>query len=145
MKIIFAGVFMAEIAEGEKKFDFIGSLKPGNYVLIDGSVCQIKGIEKSKPGKHGAAKARITAFDIFTGSKKTLLKPTSADAEIPIIIKGNAQIVAVMGDNVQIMDLGSYEIANVKKPSDIPGLISGIEVEYVKYGPNVKILHKKSA
>ncbi|MDD5148574.1 MAG: translation initiation factor IF-5A, partial [Candidatus ainarchaeum sp.] len=95
--------------EGEKRFDSVGALRPGNYVLIDGAVCQIKGIEKSKPGKHGAAKARITAFDVFTGSKKTLLKPTSADAEIPIIVKGTAQVVAIMGDSLQIMDLASYE------------------------------------
>lgn len=134
--------FLAE-NEGEKKFESIGALKPGHYVLIDGSVCQIKGIEKSKPGKHGSAKARITAFDIFSGQKKNLLKPTGADAEVPIIIKGNAQVVAVMGDNVQIMDLSSYEMLNLKKPSDIQGLSSGAEVEYVRYGSNVKILHKK--
>ena len=131
--------------EGEKRFDSVGALRPGNYVLIDGSVCQIKGIEKSKPGKHGAAKARITAFDVFSGSKKTLLKPTSADAEIPIILKGNAQVVAVMGDMLQIMDLNSYEMLNVKKPAEISGLASGTEVEYVRYGMQVKITSKKSS
>lgn len=134
---------MAE-AEGEKKFVSIGALRPGSYVLIDDCVCQIKGIEKSKPGKHGAAKARITAFDIFTGQKKNLLKPTSADAEVPIIIKGSAQVVAVMGDSLQIMDTTSYEMLTVKKPAEISGLTSGAEVEYVRYGQNVKILNKKS-
>ena len=134
---------MAE-SEGEKKFVSVGSLRPGNYVLIDGFACQIKGIEKSKPGKHGSAKARITAFDIFSGQKKNLLKPTSAEADVPIIVKGSAQVVAVMGDNIQIMDLQSYEMLNVKKPGDIQGLASGAEVEYIKYGPNAKITLKKS-
>lgn len=133
-------VFMAD---GEKKFVGVGSLKPGHYVLIDGSVCQIKGVEKSKPGKHGSAKARITAFDIFSGQKKNLLKPTSAEAEVPIIVKGTAQVVAVMGDSLQIMDTTSYEMLNVKKPAEISGLASGAEVEYVRYADNVKILHKK--
>jgi len=131
------------MAEEEKKFDKVGHLKEGHYVLIDGEVCQIRGIEKSKPGKHGSAKARITAFNIFTGQKKNLLKPTEADAEVPIIKKGNAQVVAVMGDNVQIMDVENYETFNVKKPAEISGLESGIEVEYHKYGDNVKIVRKK--
>jgi len=134
---------MAE--EGEKKFVSIGSLKPGHFVLIEGSACQIKGVEKSKPGKHGSAKARITAFDIFSGQKRNLLKPTSAEAEVPIIVKGNAQVVAVTGDTLQIMDTTSYEMLNVKKPKEIQGLESGAEIEYQRYGPNAKITHKKSS
>lgn len=132
---------MAE--EGEKKFAGIGSLKPGHYVLIDGSVCQIKGVEKSKPGKHGSAKARITAFDIFTGQKKTLLKSTGMEAEVPIVKRSSAQVVAVMGDNLQIMDMETYEMLNVKKPADIQGLVSGAEVEYLRYADKAKILHKR--
>jgi len=131
--------------EGEKKFTNIGSLKPGSYVLIDGFACQVKATDKSKPGKHGSAKARIVAFDVFSGQKRGLLKPTSADAEVPIMVKGSAQVVAVMGDTVQIMDLASYETFDVKKPAEIAGLASGVEVEYVKWGDNVKIVRKKGS
>ena len=131
--------------EGEKKFTNIGSLKPGSYVLIDGFACQVKATDKSKPGKHSSAKARIVAFDVFSGQKRGLLKPTSADAEVPIMVKGSAQVVAVMGDTVQIMDLASYETFDVKKPAEIAGLASGVEVEYVKWGDNVKIVRKKGS
>jgi len=129
---------------GEKKFTNIGSLKPGSYVLIDGFACQVKATDKSKPGKHGSAKARIVAFDVFSGQKRGLLKPTSADAEVPIMAKGTAQVVAVMGGTLQIMDLQSYETFDVKKP-DIQGLESGTEVEYIKWGDNVKVLRKKGS
>ena len=114
-------------------------------VLIDGEPCQIRGIEKSKPGKHGSTKARVSAFNIFTGQKKGLLKPTSAEAEVPIILKGSAQVVAVMGDSVQLMDLESYEMMDAKKPKDIAGIEGGkgIEAEYMRYGENVKIVRKK--
>ena len=54
----------------EKKFDQAGSLKPGHLVLIDGEVCQVKSVEKSKPGKHGAAKAK-SQHSIFTGPRIT--------------------------------------------------------------------------
>ena len=72
----------------EKKFVPAGSLKPGSYVLIDEEVCQVKSTEKSKPGKHGAAKVRIVAFNIFTGQKRGLLKVISGISERnPISIK----------------------------------------------------------
>lgn len=131
------------MTEGEKKFTYIGGIKEGSFLLIDGFPCQVRAIEKSKPGKHGAAKARITAFDIFTGHKKTLLKPTDADAEVPIIEKGTAQVNAIMGDQIQIMDVQSYEIFTVPKPAEIQGLEAGTEVEYQKWGTQAKITRKK--
>lgn len=132
-----------KMTDVEKKFAKAGQVKPGSYVLVDGTVCQIKDIEKSKPGKHGSAKARITAMGIFGEGKKTLLKPTDADIEVPIIKKGSGQVVAVMGETVQIMDLESYATYNLPKPKDIAGLASGVELEYHQYGDKIKIVRKK--
>ena len=133
------------MAEGEKKFTSAGHLKPGSFVLIDGFVCQVKSVDKSKPGKHGSAKVRVVAFYVFSGQKRGLLKSTGMDVDIPIILKGSAQVVAIMGDIVQIMDLLSYETFDVKKPADIQGLASGIEVEYTRWGDQVKISRKKGS
>ncbi|NMA44782.1 MAG: translation initiation factor IF-5A [Candidatus Diapherotrites archaeon] len=127
----------------EKKFDQAGSLKPGHLVLIDGEVCQVKSVEKSKPGKHGAAKARVTAFNIFTGQKRGLLKGTDAEVEIPIVPKEIAQIVAIMGDTIQIMDTTSYETLDAPKNEEVTGLKSGDLVEYQKYGTSVKIVRRR--
>lgn len=129
--------------DGEKRFTEVGSIKDGSFILIDGSPCQVRAVEKSKPGKHGAAKARITAFDVFTGQKKTLLKPTNSETEVPIILKGTAQVVAVMGETAQIMDVQSYETFNTPKPADVTGLASGVEVEYQRWGSQAKIIRKK--
>ena len=133
------------MADGDKKFTNAGSLKPGSYVLIDGEVCHVKKVEKSKPGKHGAAKGRVTAMGIFKDTKKTLLKPTDADVEVPIILKGDAQVVAVMGDKVQIMDLQDYQTFEIEKPKDISGLSGGVELEYIRWGDNIKVVRKKGA
>lgn len=126
----------------EKKFIQVGQLKVNGYVLIDEVPCQIKSIEKSKPGKHGTAKARITAIGVFNNQKKSLLKNTNADAEVPIIKKGTAQLVAVMGDTLQIIDTETYETKNVKKPKNIQ-INSGDEIEYQYYGELIKIVRKK--
>ncbi|MGB9674667.1 MAG: translation initiation factor IF-5A, partial [Nanopusillaceae archaeon] len=37
----------------------VSSLKVGHNIIIDGEPCKIVEFEKSKPGKHGSAKARI--------------------------------------------------------------------------------------
>ncbi|MBT4870054.1 MAG: translation initiation factor IF-5A [Candidatus Diapherotrites archaeon] len=126
----------------EKKFVQAGTLKPGSYVLIDEEVCQVKSTEKSKPGKHGAAKVRIVAFNIFTGQKRGLLKGTDVEVYIPVLMKRMAQFVADVGNTVQIMDMESYETMDAPKPEDLK-LVAGDEVEYYHYGDNVKIIRKR--
>ena len=88
---------MKELAE-------IRTLKENRYIIIDDEPCKIINITKSKPGKHGEAKARIEAIGIFDGSKRSIVNPVSHKVHVPIIDKRNAQVVAVMGDNVQLMD-----------------------------------------
>ncbi len=127
----------------EKKFIKVGQLREGNYVLIDDTVCQIRGIEKSKPGKHGAAKARVTAIGVFDDVKRTLLKSTGDEADIPIVQRGNAQVSAVMGDMVSLMDINSYEVFECPKPKDIGSIKAGDEIEYIRVDQNTRILRKK--
>ena len=127
----------------EKKFVKISQLKENSYVLIDDIACRINSIDKSKPGKHGSTKARIVATGIFHNTKKGLLQPTSADAQVPIIEKGTAQVVAVMGNILQLMDTTSYENFTADLPSELKGLLSGDEVEYIKYGEDAKVIRKK--
>ena len=126
----------------EKKFVQAGTLKPGAYVLIDEEVCQIKSTEKSKPGKHGASKVRIVAFNIFTSQKRGLLKGTDVEVYIPVLFKKSAQFVAEVGSNVQIMDTTTFETMDAPKPEDVK-LIAGDEVEYYKYDDSVKIIRKR--
>lgn len=129
----------------EKILKQAGQMKEGNYMLIDGEPCKIKTIEKSKPGKHGAAKVRITGFGVFDDQRRTFLGPVDAEVEVPIIQRSNASVVAVMGDTVQIMDLKTYETMNVKRPAELTDLKSGTEVEYMRYGDKVAILRAKAS
>jgi translation initiation factor 5A len=129
--------------EGDKQFKSVSQLKSNGYLLVDDNVCRVKDIEKSKAGKHGSTKARITTVGLFDNQKRVILKPTSADIEVPVIEKGTAQIVAVMGSTLQIMDVQSYETTDIPNPKEISGLKSGSEIEYMRYGPKFKITRKK--
>lgn len=103
----------------EKVFAVAKELKIGKYVLIDDIPCKVVEIESSKPGKHGAAKMRITAIGVFEGQKKTLLTPGDADVDVPIIERRNVQIMSVSGSNAQVMDQQTYEVYDMEIPQEL--------------------------
>lgn len=124
----------------------VGSLKIGHHVLINDEPCRIVSYEKSKPGKHGSAKARIVAIGVFDDVKRNLVSPVSAQVEVPLIEKRTAQIVSRAANSVQLMDLETYEIFYTSPP-DVEELSSklapGSEVEYWKVGERMKIVRVK--
>ena len=108
----------------------VNDLKEGRFVVIDGEPCRVVSIDISKTGKHGAHKARVEAMSLFTGTKKTLMKPVDATIEIPIIEKKSAQVVSIMGNRLQLMDLDSYEVFEMECPAEFADKISqGAELE----------------
>jgi translation initiation factor 5A len=124
----------------------VGSLRVGGYMLIDNEPCHIVDITKSKPGKHGSAKARIVAIGVFDGVKRSFVKPVDSNAEIPIIDKRIGQVFAVNPNGVQIMDLETYEYLDAPFPEeeDLKAkLIAGAEVEYWKIMGRMKIVRAK--
>jgi len=111
----------------------VGSLKIGQYVLIDGEPCRIVEFEKSKPGKHGSAKARIVGISAFTGQKKNLISPVDGKAEVPLIDKRTGQVLSISGNLLQVMDMENYQTFETPMPDDEDlkkQMTSGIEVEY---------------
>ncbi|MEM4389192.1 MAG: translation initiation factor IF-5A [Candidatus Micrarchaeia archaeon] len=117
----------------EKTFGSMKDLKVGKFVIIDGLPCKIVEIETSAPGKHGAAKMRVTGISIFDGSKHTLLKPSDADCEIPIIERRKGQIVSVSGEVAQVMDSESFEVFEITVPAEFrANAAAGREVEYLQ-------------
>ena len=91
------------------KLTHAGGLKPGSYVLIEGSPCIVKDTQTSRPGKHGHAKVRVKATDIFTGSTKEIVKPGHDSVEVPIIYKKNGQVLSIVGENIEMMDMENFE------------------------------------
>jgi translation initiation factor 5A len=124
----------------------VGSLRVGGYMVIDGEPCHIVDITKSKPGKHGSAKARITAIGVFDGVKRSFVKPVDLAAEVPIIDKRMGQVFAVNPNGVQIMDLETYEYLDAPYPQEEElkaKLVAGVEIEYWKILGKMKIIRTK--
>lgn len=111
----------------------IRDLKPNRYILIDEEPCRILGIQTSKPGKHGEAKARLEAVGLFDGQKRSIVHPVTHKVRVPVIDKRKAQILAITGDHVQLMDMEDYETFDLPIPEEFRGqLHPGEEVLYLQ-------------
>jgi len=124
----------------------LGSLRVGSYIVIDGEPCRIVELTKSKPGKHGSAKARIVAIGIFDGVKRSLVGPVDSQVEVPIVEKRSGQVLAIVPTGVQLMDLETYETFEAPMPEEEAlreGLEPGVEVEYWRILGRAKIMRVK--
>ena len=122
----------------------IKTLKVGKYIVLGGEACKIISYTTSSPGKHGAAKARIEAVGVFDNQKRSLVNPVNAKVDIPIIDKRAGQVIAIMGSEVQIMDLETYETIDLPIPDELKDQITeGKEVEYIEALGNMKIMRTK--
>jgi translation initiation factor 5A len=110
----------------------VRELKEGRYMLIDEEPCKIISISTSKPGKHGEAKANIDAVGIFDKKKRSVVFPVKHRVQVPMIDKRKAQILAVGGNEVQLMDLETFENFSLAVPEEFQGqLHSGEEIMYL--------------
>jgi translation initiation factor 5A len=123
----------------------LGTLKVGSYVMVEDEPCRIVSYTKSKPGKHGSAKARVVAIGIFDNVKRSFVKPVTSQVEVPIIEKRSGQVIALLPSAVQVMDLETYEIFETPMPEeDLKSqLASGVEVEYWRILDRTKIVRTK--
>jgi translation initiation factor 5A len=126
----------------------VGSLRDGSYVIIDDEPCHIVEVTKSKPGKHGSAKARVVAIGVFDGVKRSFVKPVDAKVDVPIIEKRSGQIIAVLPSSIQLMDLETYEVFETPLPQEeelSSRLSNGVEVEYWRIMGRTKIMRVKGS
>ncbi|MEM3405673.1 MAG: translation initiation factor IF-5A [Candidatus Pacearchaeota archaeon] len=89
------------------------NVKEGNIIMIDKEPCIVKSIDISKTGKHGAAKARIEAINIFDGKKKIIAASGHERYEVPMIKKVRAQVLSLYGNKASIMDLETFETFDI--------------------------------
>ena len=89
----------------------VRELREGGYVNDGEEPCKILSIETSKPGKHGAARARIDVVPIFGGAKRSILSTVTAKVQVPMIDKRTAQIINIVAgtNEVNLMDMETYE------------------------------------
>ena len=131
----------------------LGSLKIGSYILLPvsdqptGDPCKIVEYDTSKPGKHGAAKARIVGVGIFDGQKRPHVGPVSMQIHVPLINKKTGQIISITGSDIQVMDSESFETIDVELiDEEVEGkLEQGQDIEYWDVMGRTKIMRIKTS
>merc|ERR1712057_67506 len=82
-----------------------GQIRAGGYIMIKGKPCKVKNVSVSKTGKHGHAKCKFAATDIFTGATCEELCPATHGIDVPFVTKKDWQIQGLQDETyVLIMD-----------------------------------------
>lgn len=125
-----------------KELTEVRTLKEGRYAVMDDEPCVIMSITTSKPGKHGAAKARIEGMGVFDSQKRTAIQPVTAKMYVPMIERKSGQVLSVLDDTAQVMDLEDYSTIEIKIPKELKdkGRIEpGKEISFLHYEGKYKI------
>ena len=88
----------------------IRTLKVGRYCCVEDKAYKINSISKSKPGKHGSAKARLELVDIFTGQKISHVGSVTDSINVPLIEKGTAMVTQIEGAEVHAMNMRDHSM-----------------------------------
>ncbi|MFB6208436.1 MAG: translation initiation factor IF-5A [Candidatus Nanohaloarchaea archaeon] len=104
-------------------------VKKGSYIILDDEPCEVRGVSKSSPGKHGSAKMKIKARGVFDDKDRHVTKPGDTMLMSPDIDKKVGQIVSKDGHIAQVMDMDTYETEEMELPEDLDAG-EGDEIKY---------------
>ena len=117
----------------------VRDLQEGNYVMINDVPSKITSYSTSKPGKHGSAKARVEGTGVFDGQKRNFTQPVDAKIWVPIVNRKQGQVVSVSGNDMQVMDLETYQTITMRIPEDLDPS-SDDEIEYLEFEGQRKVV-----
>merc|ERR1712070_1330103 len=82
-----------------------GQIRKGGYIMIKGKACKVKDVSVSKTGKHGHAKCKFLATDIFSGATCEELCPSTHGIDVPIVKKTDWMVQGIQDETyVLLMD-----------------------------------------
>lgn len=99
------------------KFVEAGRLKPGSLVMMKETFpCKVTAMSTAKPGKHGSAKAMVTAKDIFTDKQYDETFGTGDNIPAPVTKTLEYELLSLEGDQCCLMD----SVGGLREDVDLP-------------------------
>ena len=120
----------------------VGSVKAGQYVVIQNRPCKVVHVDHFKVGKHGSAKANITGIDIFNEKKMLVNLPTSANIFVPNIKRSIYTVIDADEDGfVTLMDKQGTTRQDLKLPDETENdkIINGRIREWISGGREMTV------
>ncbi|MDG1555345.1 MAG: translation initiation factor IF-5A [Candidatus Poseidoniaceae archaeon] len=109
----------------------IRTLKVGRFCVVDEEAYKILSISKSKPGKHGSAKARLELVSLFSSKKISHVGTVTDNIHVPMIEKGKAMVTHIDGEEVHAMNMKDHSMMILPVDSDI-SVESGQEILWME-------------
>ena len=109
----------------------IRTLKVGRFCVVDEEAYKILSISKSKPGKHGSAKARLELVSLFSSKKISRVGTVTDSIHVPMIEKGKAMVTHIDGEEVHAMNMKDHSMMILPVDPDIP-VDSGQEILWME-------------
>ncbi|KZP30115.1 initiation factor 5a (eif-5a) [Athelia psychrophila] len=94
------------------------ALRKGGFVVISGRPTKIVDMSTSKTGKHGHAKVKLVALDIFTQRKYEDISPSTHNMDVPHVRRNEFQLVDIDDGFLNLMDGDGKSKDDVKVPED---------------------------
>ena len=125
-----------------------GQIRKGGYIMVKNKPCKVRDVSTSKTGKHGHAKCKFSATDIFTGATCEELCPSSHSIGVPVVNKTDWMIQGIQDDTyVLLMDNDGemredLQLPNQTYKTDEDQKVSDLIKEYclqVDEGANIDI------
>merc|ERR1712110_970936 len=125
-----------------------GQIRKGGYIMIKGKACKVRDVSVSKTGKHGHAKCKFAASDIFSGATCEELCPSSHTIDVPVVKKTDWMIQGLQDETYLLLmdDAGEMredlQLPNVTFSTDDDANVSKLIKEYcalVDEGANIEI------
>ena len=109
----------------------IRTLKVGRFCVVDEEAYKILSISKSKPGKHGSAKARLELVSLFSSKKISHVGTVTDSIHVPMIEKGKAMVTHIDGEEVHAMNMKDHSMMILPVDPDIQ-VDSGQEILWME-------------
>ena len=117
----------------------IRTLKVGRYCCVDEKAYKINSISKSKPGKHGSAKARLELVDIFSGQKIYHVGTVTESINVPLLEKRTAMDTHIEGEEVHAMNMRDHSMMILPVEPDL-NVEAGTEIMWMEALGRFKII-----
>ncbi|MBT3419582.1 MAG: translation initiation factor IF-5A [Euryarchaeota archaeon] len=117
----------------------IRTLKVGRFCVVDDEAYKILSISKSKPGKHGSAKARLELVSLFSSKKISHVGTVTDNIYVPMIEKGTAMVTHLEGSEVHAMNMKDHSMMILPMEAEM-NIEAGKEIMWMEALGRFKII-----
>ena len=117
----------------------IRTLKVGRFCVVEDEAYKILSISKSKPGKHGSAKARLELVNIFSDKKISHVGTVTDSINVPMIEKGTAMVTHIEGNEVHAMNMRDHSMMILPMEAEM-NIEAGKEIMWMEALGRYKII-----